>query len=125
MFSDFVATKILHELYQLCCEKRFRPHEVKEVKIEPRTTLYKYLIIPKERQPPPLSESEDIQPTITNTVVRRSVPRSSSNDNGLSSKKQDSSSTETKSRSRSATLPFLNDIEVQERSQSYLNDDEV
>ena len=51
-FSEFVSTKILHDLYQLCCEKRFTPKPVEKLQPLPRTTLYKYLVIPKEDQPP-------------------------------------------------------------------------
>ncbi len=71
-FSDFVATRILHKLYESCCEKRFRPYKVKEIESAPRTTLYKYLIPPKDKQLP----SE--QP-ISNLTAPRPSPRSSSN----------------------------------------------
>ncbi|CAF0852886.1 unnamed protein product [Adineta ricciae] len=49
--SDFVSTKLIHDLYQKCCDKRFFANEVEEKLPPPRTTLYKYLIIPKEGQP--------------------------------------------------------------------------
>ena len=60
--------KILHDLYQLCCEKRFTANAVEKLQPLPRTTLYKYLVIPKEGQPPPPPQ---IQQPKTPTVETR------------------------------------------------------
>lgn len=51
--SEFVSTKIIHDLYQLCCEKRFKGNDVQKQVQPPRITLYKYLVIPKEGPQPP------------------------------------------------------------------------
>jgi len=98
-FSDFVATRILHKLYELCCEKRFRPYEVQKVEPVPRTTLYKYLIIPKEKQ---LSSEQ----AINNLLAPRPLPRSSSNNDRLSETSRSFSRSQHEIRSRSGTLPF-------------------
>jgi hypothetical protein len=68
-FSEFVSQKILHDLYQLCCEKRFTANPVEKLQPLPRTTLYKYLVIPKEGQPP--QPPPQIQQPKTPTVETR------------------------------------------------------
>jgi hypothetical protein len=123
-FSDFVATRILHKLYESCCEKRFRPYKVKEIESAPRTTLYKYLIPPKDKQLP----SE--QP-ISNLLAPRSLPRSSSNNDPLSETSRSFSRSQHEIRSRSGTLPFItpntgSEQQLIKRSQSRPQyDDEV
>lgn len=54
-------------MYKLCCEKRFTASDVQIIKAPPRTTLYKYLVIPKEGQPRPLSQLQ--QPKTPNHEV--------------------------------------------------------
>ena len=129
--SDFVATRIMHELYKLCCEKRFRPYEVQQLKQEPRTTLYKYLVIPKEAHEPP--KPQLLQPetpnqdsaSSENSSAPRPLPRSSSKNNNKDqsseTSEESSSSAEQRARSRSGTLPFIQGTEAQQsrrRSQS-------
>jgi len=125
-FSDFVATRILHELYQLCCEKRFRPFDVEKPQPLSQTTLDKYLIIPKDAHPKP--EPQLLQPTTTdneiesttNQFVPRPLPRSSSKDEQLTERKgvksRNSSQTEPETRSRSGTLPSLQGTSTQQQS---------
>ncbi|CAF3413793.1 unnamed protein product [Rotaria sp. Silwood1] len=136
--SDFVATRVLHHLYELCCEKRFRPYEVRPEKPVPRTTLYKYVIIPKEIPVPEQSELE--QPTIavdetlrtTNSFAPPLLPRSSRKDGQSSEKKQEKSRnlshTEHETQSSSDKVSFLEDIKTQQplsrRSQSRPSHDE-
>jgi hypothetical protein len=43
--------RIIHDLYLMCCEKRFKGYPVEKLPVAPRVTLYKYLVIPKEGQP--------------------------------------------------------------------------
>lgn len=79
-FSDFVATKILHELYELCCGKRFRANIVEKAQPIPRSTLYKYLTIPKECKLPPavsdvLTETTDESPAVQPSAKPRKHDR--------------------------------------------------
>jgi hypothetical protein len=59
LFSEFVSTKIMHDLYQLCCNKRFSANVVEKMTPPSRTTINKYLVMqkPKEDQPPPPIET--------------------------------------------------------------------
>ncbi|CAF3581906.1 unnamed protein product [Rotaria sp. Silwood1] len=68
--SELVATRIIHELFQLCCEKRFIPNRVEKLEIPPRVTLYKYLVITKEGQPPPPPQQQLQQPKTPNYETR-------------------------------------------------------
>ena len=99
IFSDFVATRILHELYRLCCEKRFRPYHVQKIQPEPKTTLYKYLIIPKEAPTPP--EPQLLQPSSPDQPLASST---------------NSSAPPPLPRLRSGTLPFITSTDEQQRS---------
>ncbi|CAF0883770.1 unnamed protein product [Rotaria sordida] len=107
--SDFVATRVIHHLYELCCEKRFRPYEVQQEKPPPRTTLYKYIIIPKEAPIPLQPELE--QPTIPFDEMQRTnnssapplAPRSSRKDDKSSEKKRETSE-DTKTREQLSRL---------------------
>lgn len=74
-----MATIILHQLYKLCCEKRFRANEVIEAPQVSRKTLYKYLIMPKDEELPEvvtdqLNETTDASSTVQQR--RQSIPRS-------------------------------------------------
>ncbi|CAF0782868.1 unnamed protein product [Adineta ricciae] len=74
--SDFVATKIIHKSYVICCERRFRAFEVQKCERTSRATLYKYLIIPKEEQ---LNErNQSSSGSATNLFPPLPLPRSSS-----------------------------------------------
>ena len=119
----------------MCCEKRFRPNEVDKLTPPPRTTLYKYLIIPKEgptappsgslpsHPPPPVPKSyidpprtptEETRPTI-NPFVQRALPHSPQNEQQPPEIKRrtshSSSVTEHEMRPRSGTLPFIEQTE--------------
>ena len=64
-----MATKILHELYQLCCEKRFRQNVVEKAQPISRQILHKYLIVSEECDLPPavsdlLTETTDESSTV-------------------------------------------------------------
>jgi hypothetical protein len=133
--SDFVATRIVHKLYKLCCEKRFRPYEVQADKPKPTKTLYKYLVIPKEAHASPRPQllqpktSDQDSASETNSSIPRPLPRSSwSHHEQPSETSDESSSTEHRTRSRSSTLPFIHTTEAQQRrskrSQSRPKDDE-
>ncbi len=110
-------------MYKLCCERRFRPYKVQEVKPEPAKILYKYLVIPKKAHIPPMPqllqpETPDQDSALsTNSSGPRPLPRSSSTKNNQSSETSDesSSSTEQRTRSRSSTLPFIHSTEAQQR----------
>lgn len=128
-FSDFVATRIVHELYKMCCEKRFRPYEVTKEEPVFRRTLYKYLVIPKESKEPP--EPQVLQPETpnhetapkTNPFAPRPLPRSSSSEDKSSNRKQDKSrdttENEIKKRSRSGTLPFVQALEGKQKTSNH------
>jgi hypothetical protein len=122
-FSEFVSTKIIHELYQICCAKRFLPFPVETLTPPPRTTLYKYLVIPKEGQqppPPPPPEikepktpTEETQPS-GNPFAQRYAPYPQSDQQPPEIKRrttQNSSFIEHETRPRSDTLPFINPTE--------------
>jgi hypothetical protein len=53
----------MHDLYQLCCGKRFTPNEVEIMQPLPRKTLSKYLVIPKKGPPPPPKIEQPKTPT--------------------------------------------------------------
>ena len=83
----------MHQLYESCCQKRFRPFKVHEEQPIPRTTLYKYLIIPKgeeiSTQPQldqPVTSNSETQ-RIDNPLAPRPFPRSSSKDHRSSETK--------------------------------------
>ncbi len=124
--SDFVATRILHELYDSCCAKRFRRDPVSEEKPVRRPTLYKYLVIPKEEQTPSQAQlSQPKTPDLDSAPKTNPfAPRSSSKDNQSSETLQ----SEPKRRSRSGTFPFIETTEAQQqlskRSQSRPKQDE-
>jgi len=116
--SEFVTTRVIQDLYQLCCSKRFTPNAVEKLAMPPRTTLYKYLVIPKEGQPPPpppqtqqpKTPDYETRPT-TNPFAQHPIPPSSSNDQHRPEVKRRIShnltNTEHEVRPRSGTLPFI------------------
>ena len=132
--SEFVSTKIIHDLYQLCCEKRFKGNVVKTLVQPPRITLYKYLVIPKEgpqpnppetRPPssaldPPRTPTEETRPSV-NPFESRGPHRSSRTDQQappevkrrISYNNNTNNTTDTgrQQRSRSGTLPFVENLE--------------
>ncbi|CAF1175930.1 unnamed protein product [Didymodactylos carnosus] len=65
--SDFVSTRIIHELYERCCAKRFTPNPVSRQRETAKTTLYKYVIVPK------VSADEKENHTDTNPFHKRDV----------------------------------------------------
>ena len=74
-----MATILLHHLYKLCCEKRFRANPVFEAPVIPRKILYKYLLIPSDEELPPAVTEQLNQTTNASSTVqqqRESVPRS-------------------------------------------------
>ncbi|CAF0991758.1 unnamed protein product [Rotaria magnacalcarata] len=109
--SDFVATKLLHCLYESCCKKRFRANEVQKETPAPRTTLYKYLIIPKE-EPAPRQLRLD-QPTTMNNETQLTtdssapplLPRSVRKESQLSEKSDAKTPHRPSRRSRSVPKP--------------------
>ncbi|UJR28448.1 hypothetical protein I4U23_009688 [Adineta vaga] len=109
--SDFVSTKLIHDLYQKCCEKRFIPDEVPERPQSKTTTLYKYLVIPKEGPADPPSSQSDIQPQQPPTPNIETRPRTNPLAQPPPAIKRrtphSTVSTEQPSRTRSDTLPFL------------------
>ena len=128
--SEFVATRIIHDLYQLCCEKRFKANAVEKLEKTPRETLYKYLIIPREgqriRQSPqnaaqgvvqmqqPKTPNFETQPT-TSPLDPRSWAQSTSGDQQRPEPKQrtmvpSKSQTEQPGRPRSNTQAFIPDV---------------
>lgn len=66
-----MATRVLHQLYQLCCTKRFRPNEVKEAPPISRKTLYKYLIIPKDEELPAAVAEQFTETTDPSSTVQQ------------------------------------------------------
>lgn len=61
--SDFVATILLHQLYKICCAKRFRANSLRQSENVQRYVIDKYLIMPDllrarnevdDDQPPPI-----------------------------------------------------------------------
>lgn len=122
--SDFVSTRIIHDLYHLCCSKRFRANNVERMPIQLRTTLYKYLVIPKEGQPPPLPpipaqiqqpKTPNYETRTTNPFKPHPTPQPSTDDQHPPEVKRrishNSSHTEHEPRPRSGTLPFLEHTE--------------
>ncbi|CAF2579098.1 unnamed protein product [Rotaria sp. Silwood2] len=120
--SELVATRIIHELFQLCCEKRFIPNPTEKAELQPRVTLYKYLVIPKEGQPPLYPPPQLNQPKTPNYEAQQKtnpfITHSSVAPTGYSSNYQqppevkrrtsyNSAYTEHQSRARSDTLPFV------------------
>jgi len=120
--SEFVSTRIIHDLYQLCCSKRFTANAVEKLPPIPRRTLYKYLVIPKEgQQPPPTPKIEqpktpdyETRPT-TNPFAQHPIPLPSSNDQHPPEIKRrithNPTHTEHEIRPRSGTLPFIEHTE--------------
>jgi hypothetical protein len=126
--SEFVTTRVIQDLYQLCCSKRFTPNAVEKLAMPPRTTLYKYLVIPKEGQPqppppPPPPASQIKQPKTpdyetrpaTNPFAQHPMRQPSSSDQHPPEIKRrishNSAPTEHGIRQRSGTLPFLEHTE--------------
>lgn len=125
--SEFVATKIMHDLYQICCEKRFRGNPVKKPTPPPRTTLYKYLVMAKEGpQPPPPPPSAETEEPRTPTLEKQMLPNPLSPRSFPQSTVHDQSAPEIKRRTtvnngngngnqglrdRSGTLPFVEHFE--------------
>ncbi|CAF1001131.1 unnamed protein product [Adineta steineri] len=105
--SDFVATRIIHHLYELCCERRFRPHEVQKVKPVLQTTLYKYLILPKKDK----CNTE----STTNSSAPCPLPRSFPKNNRSSETSDDSSESEHETQSNSDTHSSKEHTESQSR----------
>ncbi|CAF0770459.1 unnamed protein product [Adineta steineri] len=115
--SEFVSTKMIHDLYQMCCNKRFKPYDVQIMTAPLRTTLYKYLVIPKEGQPPPEPpETEQPKtPTIetrpsVNPLIQRYQSHTTNDQHPPEVKRrtsQNPSSADHQTRPRSDTLPFL------------------
>ncbi|CAF3234642.1 unnamed protein product [Rotaria socialis] len=109
--SDFVATLILHHLYEKCCEKRFRSNEVQTKMPAPRTTIYKYLIMPKEEPAP--QQLRLNQPITTNNETQRTtdssapplLPRSVRIESQLSEKSDTKAQHRPSRRSRSVPKP--------------------
>jgi hypothetical protein len=126
-FSEFVSTRIIHDLYQLCCGKRFRPDPVQIRPAPARTTLYKYLVIPKEGQqppppppPPPPQTSQPKTPTVetrptTNPFAQQPLPEPPLNYQQPPVIKRrishNVSPTEQQIRPRSNTQPFIEHTE--------------
>lgn len=110
--------RIIHDLYQKCCEKRFSAYTVQKQTAPPRTTLYKYLVIPKEGQPPPRPPQMQ-QPTTPNYETRPTsnpfaqFPSShpTTDDHQPQPLPRRSVYTEHEPRPRSDTLPFLEHTE--------------
>lgn len=124
LFSEFVSTQIIHDLYQLCCSKRFSANPVEKLAVPPRTTLYKYLVIPKEGQPPPPNALDEppktptyeTRPTTNPFATQsKSHPPTTIYDQQPPEVKRrishNSSSIEHEPRARSDTLPFLEQTE--------------
>lgn len=113
--------RIIQELYQLCCVKRFSAKTVKKRVPPPRTTVYKYLIIPKEGKPSPPPEPQMQQPGTpnyetgpkTNPFRQPSQSQMISTDQRLPPPeiKRRTVYTEQQGRPRSDTLPFLEQTE--------------
>jgi hypothetical protein len=109
LFSDFVSTRVLHNLYKLCCKKRFRADDVQIIEPVPRVTLYKYLVIPKDN--PPASSEQ----ATTDSRGPYLLPRSSSNDDQSSEAKRRPSRIDQKTRSRSDSLPSIQESALQQK----------
>ncbi|CAF1264985.1 unnamed protein product [Rotaria magnacalcarata] len=126
--SEFVSTTIIHKLYRKCCEKRFAPNQVEKQQPKAHTTLYKYLVIPKEdpSHPPQLEQPKtpNHEVPIKNPVAEHAfiVPTeySSNNQQPPEIKRRtfhNSSNTEREARTRFGTLPFLPHAEQLEQYQ--------
>ena len=125
--------RIIHDLYQMCCEKRFLPYPVEKLPVAPRITLYKYLVIPKEGQPTarqplpppaavtssspqtqqPKTPNYENRPT-SNPFAQYSTAQPTNNDHqppGPPEIKRRAVRTEHDPRPRSDTLPFLEHTE--------------
>lgn len=111
--SEFVSMRIIQELYQLCCEKRFSASPVTKLVPPPRTTLYKYLIIPKEGQPRPPPQLQQPQtPNYENRPTTNPFAQlSTSTDQRPPEVKRRTVHTEQEGRPRSGTQPFLQQVE--------------
>lgn len=86
-FSDFVSTKILHRLYNLCCQKRFRPFPVQTPQRPPIQTLYKYIIMPREDKKPKVNadaegpdQSDETRQPVTTMSIPSTQARSGASD---------------------------------------------
>ena len=112
--------RIIQELYQLCCQKRFLAKIVPKLVPPPRTTVYKYLIIDKGKpSPPPAPEMQ--QPGTpnyetgpkTNPFTKFPQSQMISTDQRLPPPeiKRRTVYTEQQGRPRSDTLPFLEQSE--------------
>ena len=115
----------MHKLYEMCCERRFIGCSVEKKETLPYRTLYKYLVIPKESSSQPLLQTE--QPNSSNDQEQRTpnrffpptthepAPYSLNNQQPPEIKRRisrHSSHTNYEPRSRSETLPFLEQTEV-------------
>ncbi|CAF3331295.1 unnamed protein product [Rotaria socialis] len=123
--SEFVSTKIIHDLYEKCCEKRFAGNEVEIQQPKAHTTLYKYLVIPRDGPPRPPPPQLEEPKTPNNEVAMKTNPfiehssiapteYSSNNQQPPEIKRRishNTSNTEREARTRSDTLPFLPHIE--------------
>ena len=117
--SEFVSMRIIQELYELCCSKRFSANRVTKLVAPPRTTLYKYLIIPKEDQPRPPPQPHMQQPQTPNYENRSTMnpfeqiktSQIFSTDQRPPEIKRRTVHTEQEGRPRSGTLPFLQQTE--------------
>ncbi len=122
-FSEFVSTKIIHELYQKCCGKRFSRLPVKTLTPPTRTTLDKYLLIDKGKQPPsqpspqieePKTPTEETRPS-GNPIAQlyASYPKSDQQRPEIKRRTtQNSSFVEQEPRPRSDTQPFTDSTEL-------------
>ena len=127
--SEFVSTKIIHDLYQMCCEKRFRGNSVEEPAPRPRKTLYEYMVMPKEDPPPPrpppsVQIEEPRTPTLEqqmrpNPLSPRAFPQSTMYDQSAPEIKRRTTTNNGNGngngnqgmRERSGTLPFVEHFE--------------
>jgi hypothetical protein len=119
--SEFVSMRVIHDLYQMCCEKRFSAYPVQKLTPPPRTTLYKYLVIPKEGQPPrrppqmqqPTTPNYETRPT-TNPFEQFTISQPTTDGHQPPPPPEIKRRTvynEHEARPRSDTLPFLEHTE--------------
>jgi len=139
--SEFVSTKIIHDLYQLCCTKRFRANIVQKQEQPLRKTLYRYLVMQKEGisgppppppapRPPPEASEEPKTPSIekqklTNPLYSSNYSHSTIHDASVPQVKRrttfNNGQNEYEPRQRSGTLPFIETINTSQPTPAVRN----